>query len=107
MESHKEAFLGPVLFIMLINDMPSCSRNSYVFGFADDTNVVISAEDSTTHQYKMNACIKEVSTWLLVNRLKVNKSKCEAIFFSKTLPCRVVLCNTELENSICIKYLGL
>ena len=101
------SILGPILFIIFINDMPNCSPNSDFFVFADDTNIVISAKDTATLQTKMNECMKEVSTWLLVNRLKVNTSKCEAIFFSKTLPCRVVLCNRELENSNCIKYLGL
>ena len=101
------SILGPILFIIYINDMPNCSRKSDFFVFADDTNIVISAKDSTSLQTEISTCMKEVSSWLLVNRLKVNTSKCEAIFFSKTRPCKVMLSNRALENSKTIKYLGL
>ena len=67
--------LGPVLFLIYINDLPH-SSNALTFRiFADDTNVFASARDLKVLEKIVNAELKKVKIWCDVNRLSINFSK--------------------------------
>ena len=67
--------LGPVLFLIYINDLPN-SSNALTFRiFADDTNVFASARDLKVLEKIVNAELKKVKIWCDVNRLSINFSK--------------------------------
>lgn len=65
----KGSILGPLLFIILINNLPNSTRSSAVL-FADGTSVVCSAKD--TESLKI--------IWFSENGLKVNIDKTVSIF---------------------------
>ena len=63
--------LGPLLFILFINDLPkSSSMNTWLF--ADDTALAKSSTSFTDLQEKMNFEIGKVQDWLLANKLSVH-----------------------------------
>ena len=67
--------LGPVLFLIYINDLPN-SSNALTFRiFADDTNVFALARDVKVLKKIVNSELKKVKIWCDVNRLSINFSK--------------------------------
>ena len=67
--------LGPVLFLIYINDLPNCSSTLTFRIFADDTNVFASARDLKVLEKIVNSELKKVKIWYDVNRLSINFSK--------------------------------
>ena len=69
------SILGPLLFILYINDLPNCLKNSKPFIYADDTNLFTS--NDTIQQLKA-LCQEDldcISTWCKLNLLTINASK--------------------------------
>ena len=75
------SILGPLLFLIYINDLPNVSNAlSYVI-FADDTNVFLSETDLDSLMYKMKTEIGRVLSWFRMNGLRVNLSKTNYMHF--------------------------
>ena len=66
--------LGPLLFLIFINDIPYASTLG-TWLFADDTALVASASDLSLLQSKMNSQVEKVQNWLLANKLSVHYVK--------------------------------
>ena len=66
--------LGPLLFLIFINDIPLSSSLS-TWLFADDTVLVASANNLQSLQSKMNEQVEKVQAWLLANKLSVHYVK--------------------------------
>merc|ERR1712148_57952 len=73
--------LGPLLFLLYINDLPNISKKLDFFLFADDTNIYFEANTLSQLEKKMNKKLKKLYTWLIVNRLALNISKTNFIVF--------------------------
>ena len=63
--------LGPLLFLIFINDIPLASE-LLTWLFADDTVLVCSASSISALKLKMNAQVRKVQDWLLANCLSVH-----------------------------------
>ena len=63
--------LGPLLFLIFINDIPHASDLG-TWLFADDTLLVSSASSLLLLQTRMNNQIEKVQAWLLANKLSVH-----------------------------------
>ena len=97
--------LGPILFIMYINDLPN-AINSYVKIFADDTklfNSVISIDQKDQIQEDLEA----LHSWSVKWQLKFNESKCKVVHYGPNNPNhQYILNNTTLESCNIEKDLG-
>ena len=71
----QESSLGPVLFLIYINDLPNCSNVLNFRIFADDTNVFPSARDLKSLEQLVNTELKKVKLWCDTNKLSINISK--------------------------------
>ena len=73
--------LGPLLFLVYINDIANCSGLGIFVLFADDTNIFV--KGSTEHEayQKGNSLLKLVKEYMLLNKLHMNMSKCCYIHF--------------------------
>ena len=67
--------LGPVLFLIYINDLPNCSSILTFRIFADDMNVFASARDLKSLEQQINTELKKVKIWCDANKLSINFSK--------------------------------
>ena len=61
------SFLGPILFLLYMNDIESCSKLLSFILFADDTNIFYSNNCLKTINEVIQAEINKVTEWLNVN----------------------------------------
>jgi hypothetical protein len=74
--------LGPLLFLLYVNDLPSCLSHSIASMFADDTNLTTSGKSIEDIQNQLNSDLENIHTWLLTNKLTLNKEKTEYMIIS-------------------------
>ena len=102
--------LGPLLFLIYINDLHICIKNSRTFHFADDTNLLFTPSH-TNFLRKLNIDLKSLNHWLMANKISLNASKTELIVFREPntpLPnLKIKLNGIKLIPKSQIKYLGL
>ena len=106
------SILGPLLFIIYINDMHKALNKCTVHHFADDTNLLFSDKSPNVIKKTMNKELALLFDWLCANRLSLNVGKTEFIIFrppKMKLENRVVLTlnHKQIFESRKIKYLGL
>ena len=63
--------LGPLLFLIFINDIPHASELG-TWLFADDTALVLATSNLVLLQEKMNIEVDKIQDWLLANTLSVH-----------------------------------
>ena len=69
--------LGPLLFLIYINDLPNCLSHSRARMYADDTHLTYASNDIDDIDHHFNEDLAKVSEWLVANRLTLNQSKTE------------------------------
>ena len=103
--------LGPLLFLIYINDFRLCLNDTETGHFSDDT--FFSSKKLKTIETIMNTELKFASLWLKLNKLSLNTDKTELIFFhSKQHKLNyenisIKLNGKKLEPVDKIKYLGM
>lgn len=75
------SIIGPILFIIFINDMPEHITNAHKTLFADDTTVVLTGDSSLEVIEKCNYVIDEFQAWCHRNKVILNVSKTVSIRF--------------------------
>ena len=78
--------LGPTLFTLFTNDLPSSVSSGSVFMFADDTTVYCISETAEKSIVQLNSALRELNEWCLINRLTPHPSKSEAMLISRKNP---------------------
>ena len=74
------SILGPLLFLLYINDLPHCLRQVSPRLFADDTNLTAAGETIEEVELAMNNDLLRIKEWLLANKLSLNVAKTEFLF---------------------------
>ena len=67
--------LGPLLFLIYINDLTNSHKNSQYVLFADDTNIFIFSKSRLGAYQKANEILNSVYSYTLANKLHINTSK--------------------------------
>ena len=73
--------LGPLLFLLYINDITNCSKLGEFILFADDTNIFITGATEREAYCKANILLHSIDQYMNLNQLHINKSKCCYIYF--------------------------
>ena len=76
--------LGPVLFVLFINDLPS-NIKSNVFMFADDTKVFRTIECQNNHCI-LQGDLQELTEWTRKWLLTFHPDKCRVMYLGRPLP---------------------
>ena len=104
--------LGPLLFLLYINDLLDSMPSESLISYADDT-VILSTESSWTLAEKsMNNYLKSVANWLAYNKLSLNIDKTVYITFGiyrDSVPdnIHITIDNRILKRVEHCKYLGI
>ena len=69
--------LGPILFLIYINDLPNCLNHAAPRMLADDTSISYSASITSELQNVINSELKKLNSLLITNRLSLNTVKTE------------------------------
>ena len=104
------SILGPLLFILYINDLANVSKHLFPILYADDTNFFISGKNLDNLIQTANHEIEKIFDWLNVNKLSLNIQKTHYMIFHSRKNIKVnfdVLINNEIINKVeCTKFLG-
>ena len=103
--------LGPILFLLYINDFHKCSSLLDFHLFADDANLFYRHRDIAILRQHINTELKNVNRWLCSNKLSLNIEKSSYVIFH---PCQkkissdfnLVIDDVCLKKERSIKYLG-
>ena len=79
------SILGPLLFLIFINDMPN-STDLLSILFADDTTTLASGSDINSVGPLINLELQKIGIWLKPNELSINTSKTKIMIFSNNRP---------------------
>jgi len=79
--------LGPLLFLIYMNDIHRAVPGHDVKLFADDTNVFIIGKDLQVLEREANNCLKNLQIWLTANKLSINLEKTYYALFSSNKKC--------------------
>lgn len=75
MEYHKESILGPLLFIIFINDLPLENLTSEIDMYADDTTLSINGKNIFEIEATLNEDLNSVNMWYTNNNMVINPTK--------------------------------
>ena len=75
------SILGPLLFLLYINDLQNSITNSDLRLFADDTAVFLYGDDPETVTADANNEMKNIVQWYYANKLKLSLNKSNFILF--------------------------
>ena len=102
--------LGPILFLIYINDIYRSSELLNFQLFADDTSLFLSHTNTTQLETTINEELTRVSMWLKSNKLTLNVTKSNYILFrppqKKLGTISLKIENREIEEKAQCKYLG-
>lgn len=105
------SILGPLLFIIYVNDMCESSKLLKFILFADDTNIFYSNNNSDDLETVVNNELFKLTIWFKANKLSLNISKTNYMLFrSNRRNCidnfNIFLDNVNIEKVCSSKFLG-
>jgi hypothetical protein len=94
------SILGPLLFILYINDIVNCSSVLYFVLFADDTNIFYSNNSHIDLMRIINTELVKLLDWFRSNKLSLNAKKTKYLIFgNKNKACLETNFNISIDNS--------
>ena len=108
--------LGPLLFLIYINDLCNASSLCEFVLFADDTNIFVKGKHKAEVYHLANKIIKNVEEYMLLNKLHINMGKCCFMHFqpraNKSMPSEdddsdiITIHNTAIKKVSQTTFLG-
>ena len=78
------SILGPLLFLIYINDFKNCLNYSEAIMFADDTTLLFKDKSTDTLKSKVNNDLSSANEWLAENKLSLNVKKTKYMCFDNS-----------------------
>ena len=98
--------LGPLLFLLYINDISNCSDKLSFRIFADDTSVFYSCKNVNELETVMNDEIQALLKYCAINKLSVNFKKTNFIVFRSPKRKNIKIHLKNITQANHVKYLG-
>ena len=105
------SILGPLLFILYINDLPGVSNLANYIFFADDANIIITGYNYSEISTRVKTVLSAIDKWVTLNGLKLNIKKTKYMVFSNkrdnnTDKFNITLNGVSIEHSDRERFLG-
>ncbi len=106
------SILGPLLFTLYVNDLPSIIDNGRCYLYADDTAIAVSDHRPEVLQRKLNQSLNLLASWFVKNKLSLNLKKCKYMIFGTSHQINVIgnldilYSGVYIEKVNSFKYLG-
>ena len=102
------SILGPTLFLLYVNDLPEVSKLADFIFFADDANIIITADNYIDLSEKVNSVINLVQNWVKNNGLKLNITKTKYMIFTNKTNQELIISldGQRIIESDCERFLG-
>ena len=104
------SILGPLLFLIYINDLSSVSEACFSILFADDANMFITGHNVSEMCNQFNADLFRVQEWLHCNKLSLNVLKTHYMIFTPRKriydDVSIIINNTKISRVYVTKILG-
>ena len=105
--------LGPLLFLININDLPFSIKHADVTLYADDTSMTYASKDLNEVKYRINEDLSNIESWLMGNKLALNVAKTQSMIIGSNNLLNKVdtttgfeISNESIEQVHSTKYLG-
>lgn len=102
--------LGPLLFLIYINDLPTATLYPMTM-FADDSTIIFNSDNVNTLECDINNNIKSVINWLKCNNLQINLNKTLIMKFRQRtndkLNLNINFNNVPIKETKSTKFLGI
>ena len=106
----QSSILGPLLFLIYINDLANVCTSSFPILFADDTNLFNHGKDMFSLQATLNQELANISQWLKVNKLSLNIKKTMYMVFTRkktqSADIKIEIDNEIISETKSSKFLG-
>ena len=103
------SILGPILFIIYINDLPKLSPSMTCLSYADDTAILFKSKSITNLQSMVSTLLVQISHWFHANFLSLNVAKTYTQHYTTRLEkfkLEVIINNMHVLENESIRYLG-
>jgi len=107
------SILGPLLFLLYINDLPLCTKIPDFVLFADDTELTFCHRDPNRLQLLINNELNHISNWFKLNKLSFNIPKTVCMSFKNkhsnkpNIKLDIRIDGVEIMQVTSTKFLGL
>ena len=104
------SILGPLLFIIYINDIPEVAHFAKFILYADDANIILTADTIEQINEQLEILIDNLQKWVNSNGLVLNLKKTKYMIFAQTrntkLPQPLIITDTLIEHIHEARFLG-
>ena len=76
--------MGPLLFLVYINDLPICLEKCTSKLYADDTDISASDNSIKEAEKQVSKNLNNIYNWLIANKLSLNVIKTKYMIFATT-----------------------
>ena len=105
------SILGPILFLLYINDIKNASKTLKFLLFADDTSTLLISKSIQELENVYNKELSHVIDWLNANKLTLNVEKSNLVLFRKTKKTldtlNIKIKGEQIQEKEYTKYLGI
>ena len=94
------SILGPLLFLLYINDLPTVTKYLSPIMYADDNSFFVNGQFPDVLTQNANIDLAAIKDWLDANKLSLNTSKSKFMFFLPASKHLKISINLSINNEI-------
>ena len=91
------SILGPLLFLVYVNDLPLLANKLKIVLFADGTSTIVACPNQVELKFALQKTLADINSWFKANFLSLNMNKTCILYFRNS---------NSIENTLAIKYMN-